>query len=715
MSVVKARSKGRKGRVSSSGKRPSKKTRKTSNRGGDAVSEPELVVKWFRLLARRRGAWLQHLWLRDGSIEGLGRSSHAELAGVLNNDDSLEAELEWARNDDSVQAWIDEAEEVKRQLDDFSGSRFSRLAEVFALSNEEKELLQLSAAIAFEPKLKFVCAYMQEHAGKTYLTDDLAGRLLAKDLSSISLPEMNLFRWNLIQRRDVYGEPDTFVCDPQVHQWLLGRSSLNESLISVAELVVAPAFVIPEWPIDETVRWASTLLTSNTSRMRIVVSAPQFAGKREFAAAIAEQLGIPLLIIDTDQIEDQEWPRVFQRAQRQVFLDSAAIAWTGEVATRRPWPRQQAIFPLQFVLCEPGMEPPTVPNLIDRAISLPMPEASTRETLWRDSSEPAQKWSDAEIKKLSEQHSLWPREIERIVQLGGDTPSHASTIARANARNRFGHLAEVLDSSFTPGDLVLPVGVKELLAAITFEAEERTSFWQGEERRRLFPQGRGVVALFTGPSGTGKTMAAQVIAAQLTRDLLRINIAQLVSKWVGETSKNIEQIMRAAIENDVVLFFDEADALFARRSTEIRDAQDRFANTDTAFLLQAIEAYPGIAILSSNLKSNIDAAFLRRLRYVVEFPKPDPSLRQTLWTRLIAALSSLDDAKSLAHPIELLAKNVEATGAQIKFAVLGAMFSAKAKGRALSAKDLLVGIDRELAKEGRAIESAERAAIISAG
>lgn len=713
MSAAKGSSKGRKARASR--KQSSARTKKTQSRGGNSASEPDLVVKWFRLLARRRGAWLQHLWLRDGSIEGLGRSSHAELAGILNGDDSLEAELEWARSDESVHAWIDEAEEVKRQLDDFPGSRFSRLAEIFALGSEEKELLQLSAAVEFEPKLKFVCAYMQEHAGKTYLTEDLAGRLLGRDLSSVGLPELNLFRWNLVQRREAYAESSTLVCDPQVQHWLRGRSSLNESLVGVAELVVTPRFVIPEWRVEEIVQWASVRLNSKNSPMRIIVSAPNFAGKRQFAAAVAVQLGIPLLIVDTDHIEDQEWPRVFQRAQRQAFLDPTALAWTGEMATRRPWPVQQAIFPLQFVLCEPGMEPPTVPNLIDRVVSLPMPEAPTREKLWRGASPAAEKWKSGEIKKLSEQHSLWPREIERIVQLGGDNPSRASTIARENARTRFGHLAEVLDSSFTPADLVLPEGVKELLSAITFEAEERTSFWQGEERRRLFPQGRGVVVLFTGPSGTGKTMAAQVIAGQLTRDLLRINIAQLVSKWVGETSKNIEQIMRAAIENDVVLFFDEADALFARRSTEIRDAQDRFANTDTAFLLQAIEAYPGIAILSSNLKANIDAAFLRRLRYLVEFPKPDASLRQVLWTRFITSLSSDEDAKSLVHPIELLATNVEATGAQIKFAVLGAMFSARASGRVVAAKDLLIGIDRELAKEGRAIGSAERAAIIEAG
>jgi SpoVK/Ycf46/Vps4 family AAA+-type ATPase len=207
-------------------------------------------------------------------------------------------------------------------------------------------------------------------------------------------------------------------------------------------------------------------------------------------------------------------------------------------------------------------------------------------------------------------------------------------------------------------------------------------------------------------------MAAQVIGARLTQDLCRVNVAQLVSKWVGETAKNVEQIIRVAAENDVVLFFDEADALFARRSTEIRDAQDRFANTDTAYLLQAIESYPGVAVLATNLKTNIDAAFLRRLRYVVEFPKPDAGLQRTLWSRLVTALAGDERASVLAPAFALLSAGTEVTGAQIKFAVLAGLFAARADKKPLSARHLLMGLDRELAKEGRAIGPRERDQIL---
>ena len=207
-------------------------------------------------------------------------------------------------------------------------------------------------------------------------------------------------------------------------------------------------------------------------------------------------------------------------------------------------------------------------------------------------------------------------------------------------------------------------------------------------------------------------MSAQVIADQLKQDLCRVNVAQLVSKWVGETPKNVEQVIRVAAENDVVLFFDEADALFARRSTEIRDAQDRFANTDTAFLLQAIESFPGVAILATNLKSNIDPAFLRRLRFLVEFPKPDVELQKKLWTKLVAALAGDKRAKLLEPAIELLSNSADVTGAQIKFAVLGGLFEARAEKKDLNVRHLLVGLDRELGKEGRGIGPKERDRIL---
>ena len=424
---------------------------------------------------------------------------------------------------------------------------------------------------------------------------------------------------------------------------------------------------------------------------------------------------MPLLVVDADASDDSNWARFFLHAQRQAFLDSAALAWTGESVLRRSWPSNQALFPIQFVLCDPGSEPTPIPGAVDRIVHLPMPDVHTRERLWRQSSTEAAHWQDDELRRLAEHHTVWPGDIERAACLGARTPGQAAQFVREVARSRFGPLAQILECPFTPEDLVVPDGVKQLLEAIAFEAEARVAFWQQQEPRRLFPQGRGLIALFSGPSGTGKTMAAQVIAARLGQDLCRVNIAQLVSKWVGETAKNCEQVIRVAAENNVVLFFDEADALFSRRATEIRDAQDKFANTDTAFLLQAIESYPGVAILATNLKSNIDPASFRRIRYLVEFPKPDNALQCMLWNKLVAGLAGEKRAKILAPALEVLSMATNATGSQIKFAILGGLFAAQADSKPLETRHLLTGLDRELGKEGRSIGPKERERIVKMG
>ena len=191
-----------------------------------------------------------------------------------------------------------------------------------------------------------------------------------------------------------------------------------------------------------------------------------------------------------------------------------------------------------------------------------------------------------------------------------------------------------------------------------------------------------------------------------------MNLAHLVSKWVGETAKNVDWLLREAAALDAVIFFDEADAAFAKRSTEMRDAQDRFANTDAAHLLQAIEDYPGVVLLATNLKGNIDPAFFRRLRYVIEFPKPDSDLQRKLWACIIQSLAGAAVGRNLQKTVELLSASVEATGAQIKFAVLAALFLAQRKNSELNARHLLDGLQRELAKEGRGIGPRERERIL---
>jgi SpoVK/Ycf46/Vps4 family AAA+-type ATPase len=250
----------------------------------------------------------------------------------------------------------------------------------------------------------------------------------------------------------------------------------------------------------------------------------------------------------------------------------------------------------------------------------------------------------------------------------------------------------------------VPAAVGDALRDIAFEANDRRAFWEQPRVARLFPQGRGLVALFCGPPGTGKTMAAQVIAAELGLDLYRVDLSAVVSKWVGETAQHLEKVLARAADQNLALFFDEADALYGKRVDEIRDAQDRFANMDISHLMVAIENYTGIVLLASNLKTNIDPAFIRRIRYCVEFPKPDRTARRAIWQRVTAGLWNARVATALAPALDELAEH-EVTGAQIKNACLSAAFTARRSGRRPTRAILALALARELAKDGQGISA----------
>jgi ATP-dependent 26S proteasome regulatory subunit len=212
----------------------------------------------------------------------------------------------------------------------------------------------------------------------------------------------------------------------------------------------------------------------------------------------------------------------------------------------------------------------------------------------------------------------------------------------------------------------------------------------------------GVVALFAGPSGTGKTLAAEVIAADLGVDLYKIDLANLVSKYIGETEKNLARVFDAAEAANVALFFDEADALMGKRSA-VSDAHDRYANIEVAYLLQRLERYEGLAVLATNLANNIDPAFVRRFHVVVEFPIPGPAERRRIWDRCLPSLAPLGKDVDL----DRLAQEVEVPGGTIRNAALGAAFLAADEGHRITMDTLVRAMQREMHKIGRLITSSD--------
>jgi SpoVK/Ycf46/Vps4 family AAA+-type ATPase len=209
-------------------------------------------------------------------------------------------------------------------------------------------------------------------------------------------------------------------------------------------------------------------------------------------------------------------------------------------------------------------------------------------------------------------------------------------------------------------------------------------------------RGRGVTALFAGDSGTGKTMSAEVIAADLGLDLYAVDLSGVIDKYVGETEKNLERIFTEAAGVNAVLLFDEADAIFGKRS-EVRDAHDRYANIESAYLLQRMESFDGLAILATNLQANLDEALTRRLDLIVDFPMPDATLRHGLWDRCLGRRIPRTDDLDL----DFCARAFELSGGNIRSAVVSAAYLAAKEDRSVATTDLVAGVYQEYRKLGR--------------
>jgi SpoVK/Ycf46/Vps4 family AAA+-type ATPase len=262
-----------------------------------------------------------------------------------------------------------------------------------------------------------------------------------------------------------------------------------------------------------------------------------------------------------------------------------------------------------------------------------------------------------------------------------------------------GELLTALQCPYTWDDIVLPGVVRQQLGELVAQSHLGAEVLDGWGFERLCRMSRGISALFAGPSGTGKTMAAQVLARELDRELLRVDLAGVVNKYIGETEKRLKQVFDSCERSSAVLFFDEADALFGQR-TQVKESHDRYANIQIDYLLQRIEQFDGIAILATNRKNDLDNAFIRRLRFIVDFFPPGPAERLTLWQLALPERSPSGEELLDGIDWEWLAANMVMTGAEIKSTALAAAFLARAQGSRIQQEHLVHAARREMAKHG---------------
>ncbi|HEU0202080.1 MAG TPA: ATP-binding protein [Burkholderiaceae bacterium] len=565
-----------------------------------------------------------------------------------------------------------------------------RCAQVFGLSPFERELLLLVAGLELDSGLRAAVAALQGNMPRASF--GLALAVLTQPHWDALSPEGPLRYWRLVDLEA--GVPLTQAAlsiDERVLHFLTGVTARDARLLGVARHVETRALTAAAAAADRALaQHAAQVWSPADERGRIVVlhgEPPDACAQRDVALAAAAMLKRSALWLSAHDLpaDPYELSLVARHLDREIALtgavpvlqvggaESAALALCAQVRSTVLWlgaptPALSALPHAPRVL---RIELPTADAAGTRAALLARVAASDASSDDSDAGAPLH----AALERAAAQFHLGPAALDDIVERLHALPvrERAAAVwpaARTAARGGLDALAQRIVTHADFDDLVLPKAQRAALRDIARQLRHRERVYRQWGFGDRHPRGQGFTALFAGESGTGKTLAAEAIANEAELDLYRVDLATLVSKYIGETEKNLKRLFDAAETSGAVLLFDEADALFGKRS-EVKDSHDRYANIEVAYLLQRVEAYRGLAILTTNLKSALDRAFLRRIRFVVTFPFPDAAAREAIWRRQFpprAPLAADVDFKALAR--------LNLPGGHIRSIALNAAFKA---------------------------------------
>jgi hypothetical protein len=565
-----------------------------------------------------------------------------------------------------------------------------QLGDRFGLDPLERHVMLLCAAMELDTRIAGLCARAQDDPSRPYPTFALALALFPEEQSwQVVSPERPLRYWRLIEISQPAFQPlstSALRADERIVNYLKGLAYLDDRLVPLLLPVSAQEDAGPLPPSQqEAVDTILHSVTLDTRRQRLPVM--QLLGtdtpsKQIVAARAAASLGLELFRLSADLLPSQVaelemlgrlWERESILLPVALYLDAQEVARQQSEAPPplfRFLARSQGVIFLDTRDVQPKLGRQSIS--IDLAKPTPSEQKKAWETLLGEGAGdiPSQ---------LAGQFNMNIAEIrETAAAAQPPTLENLWEHCLLNTRPRLDLLAQRIDPKATWEDIVLPAEDRDLLHEIADQVKQRSRVYEDWGFRDRMNRGLGISALFVGESGTGKTMAAEVIANQLRLNLYRIDLSAVVSKFIGETEKNLRRLFDAAEDGGAILFFDEADALFGKRS-EVKDSHDRYANIEINYLLQRMEAYRGLAILATNMKSALDPAFLRRLRFVVQFVFPGPADRKKIWQRVfppqVPGVATLD--------FDRLAR-LNFTGGSIQNVALNAAFLAAQAGAPIS-------------------------------
>ena len=609
------------------------------------------------------------------------------------------------------------ADGVPRVTETAVPTAVERLVATFGLSPFERDVLVLCAGMELDAAFPALCASAQGDPARTYPTFSLALAALADPHWSALAPDAPLRYWRLIEIAPGTGPltQSPLRIDERALHFLAGVQHLDERLAGI---------VVPLTPAGELVPTHRALVDRVVAAWSgeagrpfsvVTLTGPDAAGKRAIAAAAGAALGLQVFAADGAAIPSApaELDALARLWDRESALAATALLVECERTDDAVQSQEAAIDRLLERARGPifiaRRESRVLPHRSTLALEVRKPTFDEQRRLWQTALGPAAARLNGQVDVLVAQFNLGVAAIQSagveaaasgIFEDGTRAGDALWDACRAHARPRLDDLAQRIEPAAGWDDLVLPVPQRRTLQEIVAHVRWRATVYETWGFGRTGSRGLGISALFAGPSGTGKTMASEVLANELRLDLYRIDLSQVVSKYIGETEKNLRRVFDTAEEGGAVLLFDEADALFGKRS-EVKDSHDRYANIEVSYLLQRMEAYRGLAILTTNLKSALDTAFLRRIRFMVPFPFPDSEQRAAIWRRVFPAATPTEDL----DPDKLARLNV--SGGNIRNIALGAAFLAADAGEPVRMTHLLRAAQTEYAKLEKPLTDAE--------
>lgn len=604
------------------------------------------------------------------------------------------------------------------------------LARQFGLSDFERDILLLCVAMELDPALPAQLAALHGRIDLAAPNFALAMNLFEHAVWEAVSPEGPLRHWRLLDINQIGAIPLTassLRADERIVNFIKGLNHLDDRLAPLVSAVsMLSTTQLPASHADVASAITRSLQDELATNGQAVVAlrGPDRTSKHEVAAAVSQALGLqlyrlpadalPTLAADVDALS-RLWHRECLMMPLSLLVDGHTL--DKSTAPDSPVSRLMRFVAktggLLFVDSRDGVDLPVAPHVsVDIAKPTPLEQRQAWvEALQAHTPDTEPELIDKLAAQLSGQFDLNRSDLAAIVkQVIGKPASTQAEAApledriwqacKASTRPQLSRLAQHIDARATWDDIVLPPAETTMLKQIAAQVSARAQVYDNWGFRARMNRGLGVSALFAGDSGTGKTMAAEVLANALRLDLYRIDLSAVVSKYIGETEKNLREVFDAAESGGAILFFDEADALFGKRS-EVKDSHDRFANIEIDYLLQRMECFSGLAILATNMKSALDPAFIRRLRLIVNFPYPGLAERRRMWAHVFppdTPLGVLD--------VDRLAK-LNLSGANIQSMALSAAFMAAQAGTPVTMNLLMEAGRMEMRKLDRPVNEAD--------